>query len=168
MVTDRPGMGLLIQQADCQAVLLYDPVHNAIGAVHSGWRGSVANIAAATVQRMRECFLTRPKDLRAMISPSLGPCCAEFVNYRTELPQELHRFRLRDNHFDFWAITRWQLRQAGLAKEYIHCADICTVCTPDFFSYRRSRQENTATTGRCGSIICLPGSGCRVQGTGDR
>lgn len=157
LVTGQRGAGLLIQQADCQAVLLHDPQREVIAAIHNGWRGSVANIIAKTVRAMQKNFGTSPENLRAVISPSLGPCCAEFVHYAKELPASFQQWRIRENHFDFWAISRWQLREAGLRNENIEVIGICTVCTEDFFSFRRAAKhpEKSGVTGRNGSVIVL-------------
>ncbi len=161
LITGQKGVGLLIQQADCQAVLLYDPQRKVIGAVHSGWKGSVANIIAKTVRAMQEHFGTSPGDLRAVISPSLGPCCAEFVHYEKELPLPFHQWQVTANYFDFWAISRWQLKEAGVRDENIEAMGICTVCNEDFFSYRRASKTGDllgkpGITGRNGSTISLP------------
>jgi YfiH family protein len=155
LITDIPGAGLMIQQADCQAILLFDPARPAIAAIHCGWRGSVAGIIGKTIARMAECFGTDPAHLRAAVSPSLGPCCAEFVNYQTELPAAFHRFQVKDTYFDFWDITRWQLQECGINREAIAIAGICTVCTPDYFSYRRSCRNGNGRTGRNCSVIAL-------------
>ncbi len=150
LMTNIPQVGLMIQQADCQAVMLYDPEHGAVANIHSGWRGSVANIVAKTVAAMTESFGTHPAALHAAISPSLGPCCGEFVNYRTELPAAFYGYQARPNHFDFWAISRDQLRECGVRPEQIEIAGCCTACDHDFFSYRRDK-----TTGRFASVIGL-------------
>ncbi len=157
LITSQPEVGLLIQQADCQAVLLHDPNRRVIAAIHNGWRGSVAHIIAKTIDSMQNHFSVRPEDIRAVISPSLGPCCGEFVNYRQELPPELHSFKKKQAHFDFWAISRHQLRQAGVSAENIETCAICTACNEDFFSYRRARKSGNGITGRNGSVIALPG-----------
>ena len=154
LITNRPGVGLLIQQADCQAVLLHDPEHRAIGAVHCGWRGSVCNIIARTIARMRESFATDPGRLLAYISPSLGPCCSQFVNHARELPASFAPFRMGRDHFNFWEISRWQLQQCGVPQTHIEIAGICTRCTRDFFSFRRTG-GTTGCTGRNGSVIML-------------
>ncbi|WP_339137504.1 MAG: peptidoglycan editing factor PgeF [Candidatus Electrothrix sp. GW3-4] len=157
LVTRQKGVGLLIQQADCQAVLLYDPLRQVIAAVHNGWRGSVANIIAKTVKTMEENFGTSPEDLRAVISPSLGPCCAEFIHYEQELPPSFQQWRVADNYFNFWKISRWQLVEAGLLEAHIRATEICTMCNKDFFSFRRAtkKQGKPGRTGRNGSIIKL-------------
>jgi YfiH family protein len=148
LITDVAGVGLMIQHADCQAILLDDPVNRAVGIVHAGWRGSVANIAGKTVEAMRRSYGTDAADLKAAISPSLGPCCAEFINYKQELPAAFFKYQVRPNHFDFWAISGDQLCRAGIQSENIAVASLCTVCSPDYFSYRREK-----ITGRCASVI---------------
>ena len=148
LMTNIPGVGLMIQQADCQAIMLYDPEHGAVANIHSGWRGSVANIIAKTVAAMTNAYGARPAALHAAISPSLGPCCGEFVNYRTELPLAFHAYQTQPNHFDFWAISRDQLRDTGVRFEQIEVAGRCTVCNESYFSYRRE-----GVTGRFASVI---------------
>lgn len=155
LITDRPGVGLMIQQADCQAVLLFDPVRQVIAAVHCGWRGSVQGILPQVLQVMTENYATAPTDLLAIISPSLGPCCAEFVNYRRELPPEFEQFMVRKNYFDFWRISRYQLIRAGMSDERIETTDMCTCCSDDYFSYRRASRLHNGLTGRNCSVIAL-------------
>jgi len=150
LVTNQVGLGIMIQQADCQAVVLFDPEKMVVANVHAGWRGSVANILARTVERMQEAFGCEPSRIKAAISPSLGPCCAEFVNFHLELPAAFHPYQATANHFDFWAITTMQLQTAGLDPEKITPAGICTRCNHDYFSYRRA-----ARTGRCATVAAL-------------
>lgn len=150
LVTACPGVGLLVQQADCQAVLLFDPRLRVAANIHVGWRGSVVNIIAATIEVLRTEFACRPDDLLAAISPSLGPCCAEFVNWQRELPESFADFRVAANHFDFWAISQHQLQGAGVTAANIRMATTCTRCQPGYFSYRRDGQ-----CGRQGSLIAV-------------
>ncbi len=155
LITDISDVGLMIQQADCQAVLLFDPVKEVIAAVHCGWRGSVQRILPRVVSVMREKYASIAADMQAVISPSLGPCCAEFVNYRQELPAEFQQFMVRDNYFDFWQISRQQLLGAGMSEQRITTAEICTCCSNDYFSYRRAGRLNNGLTGRNCSVIAL-------------
>lgn len=156
IISNQPGVGLLIQQADCQAVLLADEKMGVVAAVHCGWRGSVLGIIAKTIARMHEVFGVEPEELRAVISPSLGPCCAEFVNFRRELPEWMHTYQAQPAYFDFWAISRRQLTDAGLHASRIDTAGLCTRCGTDFFSHRRASRTANGVTGRNGSIIGLP------------
>ncbi|HHB75550.1 MAG TPA: peptidoglycan editing factor PgeF [Desulfobulbus sp.] len=157
MITNSPGIGLLIQQADCQAVLLHDPVKHVIAAIHNGWRGSVTNIIKKTIDRMQQDFAVQASDILAVISPSLGLCCAEFLQYQQELPSDFYPFKSANNHFDFRAISKHQLKQSGIMEKNIEIAGTCTACSNNFFSYRRATKRGTGTTGRNGSIIVLPG-----------
>ena len=151
IVTDAAGKYLMIQLADCQSILLYDATRRIVANIHSGWRGSVSNIAGHTVDLMQEHFQSNPTHIMAGIGPSLGPCCAEFIYYKKELPEILWPYKLAKNHFDFWAISRDQLCNAGLVAENIETANICTRChTSLFFSYRGEGQ-----TGRFASVIGL-------------
>jgi YfiH family protein len=148
LITDLTGVGLMVQQADCQAVLLVDAKRRLAGICHVGWRGSVQGIIGKTITAMHSSFGSQPGDLSAAISPSLGPCCAEFVNYRKELPRNFWKFEVSPNKFDFWAISSMQLQEAGVAEENIETAGICTLCSEAYFSYRRNK-----ITGRFASVV---------------
>ncbi len=155
LMTDQPDTALLIQQADCQAITLFDPKHPAIAAIHSGWQGSVLNIAGKTVRAMTETYNSSAVDIQARVSPSLGPCCAEFVNHPLELPDSFLPFQVEKNHFDFWQISKMQLIEAGLQEHNIHITGICTSCSGDYFSYRRACRNGDGITGRCASVIMM-------------
>ena len=151
MVTDQLQKHLVIQVADCQAVLLYEPVRQVIANVHCGWRGSIQNIIGLAVETMVHRFDCGPDNILAGVGPSLGPCCAEFINYKAEIPQAFWKYKDSDNHFDFWSVSRDQLAQAGVAANNIESSRICTRCnTAEFFSYRA---ENI--TGRFAAVIGL-------------
>jgi len=151
VITDSIGLALVIQTADCQAVLLYDPVKKVAGAVHSGWKGNVLDILGKTVKKMNDAFGSDSSDIRAAIGPSLGPCCAEFVNFRNELPEELWEYGDEKHHFKFWEISKKQLIDAGLLAANILISGVCTKCCQElFFSYRGSK-----ITGRMAGFISI-------------
>ncbi len=151
LITDVPGLALVVLVADCQAVLLYDPVKGVVGNVHSGWRGSAGNVIGAAVGAMAEGFGCRPADIHAGVGPSLGPCCAEFIHFRRELPPAFRRYRVGMHHFDFWAASWDQLTGAGLRPDRIRIGRICSRCRrDDFYSYRAAR-----ITGRFAAVIGL-------------
>jgi hypothetical protein len=151
LLTDTPCLGLMVKQADCQAVILYDPNRHMLANVHCGWRGNVQNVLGQVVDRMKREFGCQAQDLIAAIGPSLGPCCAEFVNHGEIFPSAFKRFMVRRNHFDLQAISRWQLAKAGLRETNIEVAGICTRCRTDlFFSYR-----GEGKTGRFATVAML-------------
>ena len=151
MVTNVPDIGLAIQVADCQAVMMVDPVKAVIANVHVGWRGVVQDIIAHTISVMRHTFACDPRDLRVGIGPSLGPCCAEFINYRFEIPETYWHYKDHRNRFDLWSISEHQLKAEGVLEEHLYISKKCTKCLTDtFFSYRANM-----VTGRFASVIAL-------------
>jgi len=151
IVTDIPGKLLVIQVADCQSVLIYDPVQKVAANVHSGWRGSINNIIGCTLKVMENSFGCRSRDIVAGIGPSLGPCCAEFVNYKNEIPELFWKYKNDNNYFDFWSISRDQLCEAGVLPENVDLSQMCTKCDLErFFSYR-----GEGITGRFAALIGL-------------
>lgn len=151
IVTTLENRPLVIQVADCQPVLLYDPEHRAVANIHSGWRGSVADIIGTCISVMKNRFDTDPARLIAGIGPSLGPCCAEFVYFREEIPETFWKYKDAADRFNFWQISRDQLRDAGVRPENIASANMCTKCNPHlFYSYRKAN-----TTGRFAAVIGL-------------
>lgn len=154
MITDISLKLLVIQVADCQAVLMYDPVRQVVANVHSGWRGSINNIIGATITSMKEQFDCNPCNIIAGIGPSLGPCCAEFINYKKEIPEKYWEYKDRSDHFDFWSLSKDQLSSAGVLMENIYSGNVCTKCNTDlFFSYR-----GEGITGRFAVVAGLTGN----------
>lgn len=151
LITDIPGMMLLIQVADCQSIMMFDPQKKVVANIHSGWKGSVQNIIRATIISLQTEFGSNPRDIIAGIGPSLGPCCAEFINFREELPKPFWSYKDERNRFNFWEISRRQMIQTGVLPDNIRVSQICTRCRTDlFFSYRAEQR-----TGRIAAVIGL-------------
>lgn len=149
LVTAGRDNALIIQVADCQPVLIADPIKKVAANVHSGWRGSIDNIIGRTIETLVTQLGCRPQNMIAAIGPSLGPCCAEFVNYRKEIPPRYWKYRRAGDLFDFWRLSIDQLVESGVPMQAISVAGICTRCNQHlFFSYRG--QKNT---GRFASVI---------------
>ena len=138
----EPGWFLGVETADCLPVLMVDPARRAVAAVHAGWRGTAAGVAAAAVEALRASG-SRPEDLLAALGPAIGPCCYEvgeelrdaFGPRGSEFFRPGPRGRL---HLDVRAANRRQLVLAGLPPERIQDVDECTRCRPDLYhSYRR-------------------------------
>ena len=77
IATRQPGLLISVQTADCVPILLADMARHAVAAIHAGWRGTLARVAAKTLGRMRLEFGTRPEDVVAALGPSIGRCCYE-------------------------------------------------------------------------------------------
>ena len=147
--TDEPGVGLLIKQADCQAVILVAP-GKAAANLHAGWRGNVANMPGRGVAFLKERYGVDPAELYAAVSPGLGPCCAEFKNHAAELGPDFLPYQVRPDFFDLVRVSVDQLIAAGVRPGRIEVSGLCTRCGPEFFSYRRE-----GMTGRFGTVVAL-------------
>ncbi len=165
MITDVPGTVLCTLHADCVPVLLYDPQTNAVGAVHSGWRGTVLKIAEKTVRSMGRCYGTRPDHLKAVICPSIG--IPYFETDRDvydalrdsfgDFAEEETLFYKKDAkyHISVSGFVYRTLLTAGVRPENIQYDRRCTYEEKTaFFSHRRDR----GNTGAMAAVIS-PGSG---------
>ena len=146
LVTDEPGLLLMLKFADCTPVILWDHVRSVVALVHAGWKGTVLGVAASAVELMSEQFGSAPSDILAGIGPSIGPCCYE-VGANVVVPASplfagtgsLVRQPDGGVHFDLWSANTETLRRCGLPEENISVARLCTRCHSDiFFSHRAS------------------------------
>lgn len=147
LLTNTPGVRLLIKTADCIPLIFWDPGSGWIAAVHAGWRGLVANIVPKTIARLAEKG-ARAEDLQIGIGPSLGLECAEFSEPFKEIPAPYHWAVGPDQHVDLWAILERQLSDAGVDMKKVEWMRTCTACDPHWFSWRRDK-----TLARLGTFI---------------
>jgi YfiH family protein len=147
--------------ADCTPLLFFDPVLNAVGLTHAGWRGTIKNAAGATISAMTTQLGSQAHNIIAVIGPSIGPCCYEVGSDVIDAaeaslanPKGLFRQNGKPGHahFNMWKANRQQLVEAGVTK--IVSSKFCTAChTDQFFSHRAERGK----TGRFGVIIGVSG-----------
>lgn len=136
LLENAPGSVVAVKTADCIPILLIDPIHRAVAAVHAGWRGTAAGIGSKAVDAMRARFGSEPSMLHAAIGPGIGACCYEVG------PEVAAQFGGQGRgKIDLPAINRRQLESAGISPERIYVAGICTMCHPEeFHSFRRDKQ----------------------------
>lgn len=154
LITNEPDVALCCFGADCATILLYDPVHRAVGAVHSGWRGTAQGIAREAVLAMERAFGSNPADIRAAIGPSIGQCCFETDE---DVPKamlaslgaeaEAHIEQRGEKYFvDNKALCRLWLLRAGVRQIDLSCD--CTRCQPDrFWSHRAAGNARGSLAG---------------------
>ena len=162
LITDSPGVPLMLRFADCLPVLLYDPRRHVVGLAHAGWRGTLARVAQRTASEMVRRFGSHPADLIVGIGPGIGPCCyqvgpdvvaatrAAFTD--ADRAEEPLLIRAPDGswHLDLWAANVRQLREVGV--ERIAVSGLCTACRKDeFYSHRGERGR----TGRFAAMVVL-------------
>lgn len=147
LITNESNLALTVLVADCVPILLYDPIKNTVGAVHSGWKGTVAKILTNTVNKMREDFGTDPKDLIVGIGPAIGPKSYEVDTsiikaFEETFPQN-HFIRMKDRThgmLNLWEANKLQLLQCEVLENNIEVAGIDTFRDiNNFFSARRKR-----------------------------
>jgi YfiH family protein len=158
MITNTPGITLMMRFADCVPILLFDPVNRAIGMAHAGWIGTINKIVGKTVLKMRETFGTVPSDLQAAIGPSIGPDhysvgadVVEKVIYN--FGEAADRLIIHDQgktYFDLWKSNQFILNEAGVSR--VETAEICTQCRLDDWYSHRGEHGNT---GRFGVVFGL-------------
>jgi YfiH family protein len=166
-ITNRSGLLLAVQTADCVPILLVDTKTRSVGAVHAGWRGTLQRIVSKAIGRMKMQFGSAPADLLAAVGPAIGPCCyevgtevasafsAKFANaaewfdeLRTgDEPNPLqwlnmmppgHQPPPKKVLLDLRKANRAQLLEAGVPPGSVFVSDLCTSCRTDLlFSYRK-------------------------------
>lgn len=138
-----------VRIADCAPILLGDRSSGAVAAVHAGWRGTVAGLVAAAVERLR-AELGGPGELLAAIGPHISVAhfevsedvAAELVAASPD-PDVVDRTRGPKPHVDLRRILRAQLRELGLPDSSIDDVAGCTVAEPTrYFSYRRDGRQS--------------------------
>jgi len=146
LITNEKNLPLTVFSADCGIILLYDPEHHAVGAVHAGWRGCAAGILPKTVEAMTVAFGSKPAQLLAAIGPCIGQCCFETD---ADVPEAMRaalgskadeyiEWRGVKFHVDLAGLNRQWLLNAGILPERIDVSTLCTACRPDlFWSYRK-------------------------------
>lgn len=156
LVTNEPGLALVVFTADCTPILLHDPVTGAVGAVHAGWRGTAKAIAARAVEAMAASFGSEPANIRAAIGPNIGQCCFETD---ADVPQAMLEAFGREAqayirpvgdkyYVNLKELNALILRRAGVEK--IEISPLCTACRTDlFWSHRRLSQQR----GSQGAVI---------------
>jgi polyphenol oxidase len=158
-ITANSAVSLSLTTADCVPIFFHDPEVNAVGVAHAGWRGTLAGIAARTVEAMVQQLGATPGNIRVGIGPSIGPCCFE-VSADVRDPFSAHfgeRPWIAARGADKWTVDLHQanleyLHGAGVRGEHIRVCDLCTSCRSDlFYSYRRDKGR----TGRLLSAIRL-------------
>ena len=147
LMTDIPGCCICISTADCIPILLYDKQHQAIAAVHAGWRGTVNFIVGHTLERMRAVYGTVGEEVVACIGPGISLESFEVGDEVYEAFRlngfDMSRISCRNAntgkfHIDLWETNRQQLLDFGVPSSQIEVAGICTyIHHEEFFSARR-------------------------------
>lgn len=158
LVTDVPGITLMMRFADCVPIMAYDPCRHVAGIAHAGWKGTTMDVAGHLVQALSSEYDSEPNDILTAIGPSI---CQEHYQVGMEVVDATRKvlgsdadivLSWKDNrpHLDLWKTNQILLRRAGVKR--IELAQLCTVChNEDWFSHRAENGH----TGRFGAVIQL-------------
>ena len=150
VITNITNCCIGVSTADCIPVLLYDPCHKVIAAIHAGWRGTVDQITKRCIAMMTETYGCAPNEIQAVIAPGISLEAFEVGDEVYEAFAEKD-FPMQDIaarnptadggcqwHINLWVANRLQLLECGLRKENIQVAGVCTYSNHgEFFSARR-------------------------------
>ena len=162
LITDRKNVPLCVWSADCVPVLFHDPEAGIAAAVHSGWKGTVADMMGSAVRSM-ENMGARAENIRAAIGPAISRCCFETG---PEVPEAIRALLGSDAEglcppeegvegkflVDLKETNRRRLLQLGLAPAHIDVSPDCTMCMQDVYWSHRATQGRRGTQA---SVIML-------------
>jgi YfiH family protein len=135
LVTDAEGFSLVVAVADCVPVALVSGEAGEVAIVHSGWRGTIAEIVCKAVREIDG------GDIRAYIGPCIRGCCYEVSEELAERFAE--RFGpgvVEGRYLDLPRAIKRNLEEVGVGE--VHDLGLCTGCRPDlFFSHRKQGPE---------------------------
>lgn len=147
-VTNNPGLLLIIGMADCLPVLYFDPVQQAVGAAHAGWRGTSLRIASNVIETMQREYGSKPADIRVVIGPAI---CKKNYQVGAEVFEAFRNAGIPETVFDedgeryrvdIAGANKFVLEQSGVLPNHIEDLNLCTFANPElFYSHRRDGQK---------------------------
>lgn len=144
LMTNQKDVCIGVSTADCIPIIIYDAEHCAAAVIHSGWRGTVANITGHTVEAMRLAYHSRLEALKAVIGPGISldsfEVGDEVYDAFAEAGYPMERIARKEQkwHIDLWSCCRLQLEAEGVQSEHIQTSGICTYKqSDDYFSARK-------------------------------
>ena len=163
LITNLKGVALVTSLADCQGILLYDPINNVIGNIHSGWKGTLNTIIENAIQLMISNYKSNPENILVYITPSIGKCCFEvdedvkdmFLD-KFNCINDIYLGNKMDSkqkyYVDTKSINKKLLLNMGIKEKNIDVSSECTMCKSDKYHSYRKEKDNS---GRNVAIICL-------------
>ncbi len=153
LITNSPGVALVVFTADCTPILFHDPVTGAVGAAHAGWRGTAADIAGKTVKAMCDAYGCEAKNIRCAIGPNIAQCHfqtdADVPDAMTAALGDAAGPFIRKSGEKYYVnlkeINALFLRRAGV--EHIEISTDCTACNPDKYWSHRLAGANRGSQG---------------------
>lgn len=158
LTTNKIGLNLFLLIADCLPIILYDPVQNAAGLIHAGWKGVDLEISKKAVKHFEAQYDSLPGNLIVGIGP-----CAYKDSFIKENPSQkndprwegfIEKVGLNQYSIDLVGFTKKQLTDVGVKEENIFESGIDTVKDERFFSHVR---EGDGPINKQGRFACVVG-----------
>lgn len=159
MITHHSNICIVAQAADCVPILFYDPKKNVVACAHSGWRGTIAQIAKKAIEMFVSNYQSNPQDIVVGVGPSIGPCCLEVGPEVVEMVANsfgstegliYSNAKFKNPVFDIWAAVHRTLVDSGIKPENIEMAQMCSKCNNSILFSSRAGDR-----GRYGGFIML-------------
>lgn len=147
IITNVKNFSIGVKTADCLPILLTDKNSSFVGAVHAGWRGTFYKIICKTINKIGDNFNVNPKDIIAVIGPSIADCCFEvsgdlYKKFVKNFPDFNSCFSETESQkrIDLKKINTLLLEKMGVRE--IEVLSECTKCNLNFYSYRRDKSKS--------------------------
>ncbi len=149
LITDKPGLMLIIKTADCLPVLIVSRKKKAVAAVHCGWKSTSQRLVQKVIQGLERQFHCDPASLLVAFGPVIGRDCYEIGE---DVRQDFDAAKLDGSAFlphpvradkyclDLRLANKNQLLECGVKDRHMASVDLCTHCEDFLLSYRRSRR----------------------------
>jgi len=153
MLTDRPGIALIVRAADCQMFAIVAPEQGVIGTLHVGWRGLVSGAIPNFFRKMQSLWDIKTSEVYVFAGPSLCADCAEFSHPSEELPTIDQKF-IHGNHVDLRRAADEELFKSGIQKKNFQRHPDCTRCHPEKYWTWRGGDRDAVTKGHTNILAC--------------
>ncbi len=165
-ILNENNIATLVTTADCNPVIIYDPVKNIVANIHSGWKGTVKQIYLKAIDILHYKFGSNYNNLIVCVGPSIGKCCFDseeekfkenFINvWKNEKDYLSYEKNSKRFHIDLPYLIKSDCIKIGVKEENIILSNICTMCNnEDFFSYRKNTKDGKKDYGTGATIVEL-------------
>jgi YfiH family protein len=148
MLTKTPNKLLGVKTADCLPILLYNPVTKVAGVIHAGWRGLVNMVILNTMDKLRTFYDADPGSTYFSIGPGICKNCYEVgmevidsINTVIEVKDAFRQTSKDQGLLDTRSIAERQIQTAGVPASNISHVNLCTRCSPGFYSHRAGSKD---------------------------
>ncbi len=159
LITKDKNIALATLTADCAPIFIFDKKENYICCLHSGWKGTLKNIAKKGVG-----YFTNKKIDKKNIIVIIGPCLScknyevskkfknKFLNKNINYKKFFKDKNKQKDFFNMRGLINFQFKSLGITNIYNIKKDTYSNKSL-FYSHRRSQHKAISKTGRMVNII---------------